>query len=879
MSEAGGIRPRVSLIAQGGGDLPPPGLERKGRAVARPAVTTGSRPRPEATPIPARLNGRPVQVLLQPAHAASPPGPAPEGRASACRRLTQSAVQALWSWSPWAQPEPLADDGAAHYLALARRHLGQPPADAQLQSFAKAVMAREATHGFFRPPLAEMRAAYAALAQMLDLPSAGAGLLGRVIDALQAVNASPLHRISAAQALGRAITAPRLAPGHLDHLLRVLDQGRAADPHWCAMLVGLLAQVLGGSQMQPAQLHALVSEIFSPQRAGRGDAPVRRAQFKALVEVIAKCAQVQVPGHLWGQRTVTQVQALTQAQVTQVVRSILRPWRPEAMAVEQAMGEMVLVLDACLPEPARYQAHRWIVQALMQHFLDPRSQTAGVPYLPGMSDSSLDRLHDTTSAGCLGLAAALLAGIPGDTASRVGRLAAEAVEPALRASARLPSTRLRPMAHYQFAALLARLEVADISALLMLNQLPIHGLLAPVLGRICGLSLQQAGAWLAGVFGASSVLGARQPDLATIRGDQASQFREVLAMQFMVLCLGQMLAAGAAQPRLSRMALIGYEAGCALAKGRSLEGARSRVAAFMRSLGEAGFHPLQDDRKGALLAGLAMALRQRIPEAHALEWLLVETLPEPPPAPQASTGPAAAPSLARPARQAQVGLLREALALAHQPERILADPRFAGGDDAVEMLLLARAMPLASGADDLNHAVNGLASLQVPPRVMRQALARVAGQRGVELTPANFSRVHRAMLDLLQEASAKPAGPKDDSKREVRGWDEDEGAGEGLRFEQATPLLQFYEELRECSGLMFIFAGAEPDRAQLRASEPAIRHLLALLEVAQAEVRDRLKGPPFAQTRVLLEGTLENIRQPLQQALQGLSAHREKKAK
>jgi hypothetical protein len=183
------------------------------------------------------------------------------------------------------------------------------------------------------------------------------------------------------------------------------------------------------------------------------------------------------------------------------------------------------------------------------------------------------------------------------------------------------------------------------------------------------------------------------------------------------------------------------------------------------------------------------------------------------------------------------------------------------------MLLLACAMPLASGADDLNQAVDALARLPVPTGVLREALARVANQRGAELTPGNFGRVHRAMLEQLLEASPPPAArAKADGKREVRGLDEDEPAV--LHFEAAQRLLQFYEELRESSGLMFVFTGGDIDRAQLRASEPAIRHLLALLASAQADDRRLQGGPSSAQTRQLLDGTLEKIRAPLQQALE-----------
>lgn len=866
MNTTDGGRARTSMAAVSG-RTSPAALERKGGATERQPATI-------------RLNGRQVQVVLNTGGTVPLREERQAGRVGACRQLTQAAVQVLWSFTPWAQPEPKADDGAAHYLALARKLVGQPPTDAQLQSFVTAVVAEEGRHGFFRPPLAQMRAAYAALAQVLDLPSADAGLLGRVINALQAADTSRLHRVSAAEALARAIGAQRLAPRHLDHLLRVLDPGESADPGWHSMLMGMLCQVCAGPQMQPAQLTALVRAIFSPQRAGRDDAPVRRAQFQALVQGIGLRVQVQVPGRLWGQRSVTQVQGLTQAQVTQVVRSVLAPWRPDAMAMEQAMGEIVLALDACLPEPARYQAHHWIAQVLIQHFLDPRSPLAGVPYLPGMSESTLKKqAHDITAVGCIGLAAALLSGQPNDTDSRLALMAAELVEPALRACPRLPATRLRPMAHYQFASALAGTGTRGLSGALMNRQLPTRALLTPVLARIGRLSLQQAGAWIGGVFGSLAVLEVPRG----IRLGEADSFRMAIAFQLLALTLEQMLAASAGDSRLSRVALVGYEVGGFLVKGRCAESAMFQAAVFVRSLGDEAFTGLPDDRKVALMAGLAMALLQRFPDAQDLEELFLDNLPEPPEAGPGSPGPAQVESssrgasMVRPARVAQVRLLADAMGIARHPERVLADPRFAAGDDALEMLLLARAMPQASGADDLNHAVGALARLEVPPGVLRQALARVAGQRGTELTPANFARVHRAMLELLLEASARPAGPKDDSKREVRSLDENEG--QGLRFEPAEPLLQFYEDLRECSGLMFAFCPGEIDRAQLRASEPAIGHLLALLDLAQADIRTKLQGPRFIETRALLEGTLEKIRQPLQQALQGLSTHAEKKAK
>ncbi len=878
MSDMGGLRPRASMLVAAGDDDPPPSLERKGVAAGQRA----------ATPIAARLNGRPVQVQVQvhiqaqeqdQERARHPPalmtsGPQdPAGRASACRRITQSAVQVLGSWSPWAQPEPLAGGADTHYLALARRQVGRPPTDAQLQGFVKAVMAREAGHGFFRPPLAEMRAAYAALAEVLDLASADAGLLGRVIDALHAADASPQHRLGAAESLARALGAPRLSPGPLGHLLRVLGPGASADPAWRAMLLGMLCAVMGGSGILPVHLQALVQAAFPPRRAGAGDDRVRRAQFQALVHGIGERIQVQVPGYLWGQRSVAKVQALTQAQVTQVARSLLATWRPDALAVEQVMGDWVLVLDTCLPDASRVQAHRWIAQALVQHGLDPRSPVAGVPCLPGMGGSPQARqVQDVTAAGGLGLAAALLVGLPNDDDVQRALLATEIVEPTLRASPRLPATRLRPMARYPFAAVLASMGTRGLAGALMARNLPVRVLLTSVLARIGGLSLQQAGAWVGGAFSALGVLN----DPRKIRRDDAARLGVVFELYLMELSIEQVLAASANEPRLSRLALVGYEAGCALVQAHALEVAVARVVAFIRSLGMAAFFSLPEDRRVALLAGLAMALGQRITDPRQLEGLMIEHLPKPPSV--AGPGPggtdakrARRPPLPRQERMAQRQQVHDALAIARHPGQVLGDPRFAAGDDALEMLLLACAMPLASGADDLNQAVDALARLPVPTGVLREALARVANQRGAELTPGNFGRVHRAMLEQLREASPPPAArAKADGKREVRGLDEDEP--EVLHFEAAQRLLQFYEELRESSGLMFVFSAGGIDLARLRASEPAIRHLMALLASAQADVRDLLKAGDLAPTRQLLDGTLEKIRLPLQQALQVLQA-------
>lgn len=857
-------------------------MESKATGASRPAVQplvrtasskAASRSASQPGSGPARLNGCPVQVVVRPAGSV----PVPEGRASACRRITQAAVQALWAWSPWAQPEPPADGGTAHYLALARQQVASPPTDAQLQCFVKAVMAREVAHGFFRLPMAELRTAYAALAQVLDLPSGGAGLLGRIVDALQAAGASPLHRLSAAEALARAVGASRLAPAHLGHLLRILDPGASADPGWCAMLVGMLCAVLDGPRIQPAQLDGLVRAIFSSQRSAAADAPVRRAQVQALAQGLGERAQVRVPGLLWGHHHVTRLRGLTQAQVTQVVRAVLGHWRPEAKSVEQVMGELVQALDACLPKTAQPQAHRWIAQALMQHFLDPRSQVAGVPFLPGMDVSvAAKQSNDITSVGCLGLAAALLASLPNDVNHRLALMVSDLVAPALRASARLSATRLRPMAHYQFAAAMAAAGPQGL-VLAMTQQPPTAAMLEPVLSRIGALSLQQAGAWLGGAFGGLAVRVLPHQ----IHRDEADRFRTVVDLCLLVLSVTQVLVASQSETRLSRVALVGYETGCCLLKGHTLDACRQRVAAFMPTLVLDAFVKLSDDHQLAFQAGLAMALLQRFPDPQALEGLLIDNLPEPRAVPPASNGQPTPPrpTLARPARQAQVHRLRDALALAQHPAQVVSDPRFATGDDAVEMLLLAHAMPRASGADDLNHGVAALNALKVPAGVRRQALARVAGQRGTELTPPNFTHVHRAMLGRLLEAALPLASAKADGKREVRGPDEDAVEGDSLHFEPAAHLLQFYEELRECSGLMFVFGAGDADPAQLRANEPAIRHLLALLDSAQGDVRALLKGPSFAQTRVLVEGTLKKIRLPLQQALQALTLPREKKAK